>query len=296
MKPPCKTENYGVFMLEDIAPHRLDIGYGPKRKPAPDSLVLAARGNFILCALEGGAVRLPRLDELDSAQQRQEFWHLLNLDDTGIFMPQGTLTARAPYSWQPHQVLRGGNPQELCFAAYTARQLSLWYQDHRFCGRCAHELERSSQERALECPKCGAVVYPKICPAVIAAVTDGERIVVTRYHDRPYRGLALIAGFCEIGESPEDTVRREVMEEVGLKVRDIRYVGSQPWGADSDLLLGFVCTLDGSDRIVRQEDELSEALWAQRSELPDGGGLSLTRTMIGLFKAGKLVPGALARA
>lgn len=92
----------------------------------------------------------------------------------------------------------------------------------------------------LRCPKCGNLIYPKIAPAVIVAVTRGDQILMTRYQGRDYKGYALIAGFTEIGETAEDTVRREVMEEVGLQVKDLRYYGSQPWGADANLLLGFL--------------------------------------------------------
>lgn len=102
---------------------------------------------------------------------------------------------------------------------------------------------------------------------MIVAVSDGERLLVSRYRDRPFRGWALIAGFVEIGETLEDTVRREVLEETGLRVKNLRYYKSQPWSFSDTLLAGFYCDLDGSDAIRIEEDELSRgALAAARRD------------------------------
>ena len=138
------------------------------------------------------------------------------------------------------------------------------------------------------CPACGNTEYPKICPAVIVAVSDGERLLVSRYRDRPFRGWALIAGFVEIGETLEDTVRREVLEETGLRVKNLRYYKSQPWSFSDTLLAGFYCDLDGSDAIRIEEDELSEALWLPRGEIPPrGNDVSLTAEMMERFRLGQ---------
>lgn len=100
------------------------------------------------------------------------------------------------------------------------------------------------KERMLRCPSCGHLIFPTIAPAVIVGVTDGNRIILTTYAAREYKRYALIAGFTEIGETVEETVRREVMEEVGIPVKNIRYYKSQPWGFDSNLLMGFFCQAD----------------------------------------------------
>ena len=120
------------------------------------------------------------------------------------------------------------------------------------------------------------------------AVSDGERLLVSRYRDRPFRGWALIAGFVEIGETLEDTVRREVLEETGLRVKNLRYYKSQPWSFSDTLLAGFYCDLDGSDAIRIEEDELSEALWLPRGEIPPrGNDVSLTAEMMERFRLGQ---------
>ena len=141
-------------------------------------------------------------------------------------------------------------------------------------------------ERALRCPSCHNRIYPTIMPSIIVGVIHNDSILVTRYAHRTYKGHALIAGFCEIGETPEDTIRREVMEEVGLHVKNIRYYKSQPWGFDLNLLLGFFCELDGNPTITLEQEELAKARFISQDELNDKpDDLSLTNDMMMFFKA-----------
>lgn len=188
--------------------------------------------------------------------------------------------------------VRARSPKEQVFAAATAWHLYVWYRENQYCGRCGSRLIHSEKFRMLSCPDCGNQVFPKIAPAVIVGVTDGERILMTKYANREYKRYALIAGFTEIGETVEETVAREVMEEVGLRVKNISYYKSQPWGFDSNLLLGFFCELDDSEghtAITMDEEELAEAEWVHYSDVPDDPeGLSLTREMMNVFKERKL--------
>ena len=193
------------------------------------------------------------------------------------------------YSVETLRVLRRTKPKEECYAGETAYHLYVWYRDNSFCGRCGEHLEYSHKERAMICPSCGNVVYPKIAPAVIVGIlnSSGDKIVMTRYAGREYKGHALVAGFCEIGETAEDTVRREVLEEVGLHVRNIRYYKSQPWGFDSNLLFGYYCTADEDEPIHMDDGELAKAVWISRDEIgEEERNLSLTAEMIMHFKEG----------
>lgn len=180
---------------------------------------------------------------------------------------------------------RKAKPKATAFAAITAYHIYGWYRDNHFCGRCGGHTVHDSKERMVRCTSCGNMIFPKICPAVIVAVTDNDRILLTKYAGRMYRNYALIAGFNEAGETLEQTVEREVMEEVGLNVKNIRYYKSQPWGLSGSLLSGFFCELDGDDKITLQEDELSLGTWVKADELDlEDDGISLTREMIIKFR------------
>ena len=123
--------------------------------------------------------------------------------------------------------------------------------------------------------------------AIIVGVRNGEKLLLTRYAGRTFSDYALIAGFCEIGESLEDTVRREVMEETGVRVKNIRYYDNQPWGYSQSLLVGFFADLDGDDTIRVDHNELSEALWMPRAEVQDRSrDVSMTAKMMDAFRRG----------
>ena len=136
------------------------------------------------------------------------------------------------------------------FEAFTAKHLAGWYGVNRFCGRCGTRTTRSNTERAICCPSCGNTIYPKICPAVIVGTIkrgetkDKDQMLLTKYN-RGIEYYALVAGFTEIGETFEETVAREVMEETGISVKNIQYYKSQPWGVADDILAGFICEADG---------------------------------------------------
>lgn len=173
------------------------------------------------------------------------------------------------------------------FALATAWHINQWYDSAMFCGYCGGATVIHRKERAVKCGLCGKKVFPRINPAVIVGVTNGDKLLITRYAEN--RGVshdALIAGFTEIGETAEQTVEREVMEEVGLKVKNIRYYKSQPWGYTSCILMGFFCDVDGDSTITLDKSELCSAEWVQRDSIkgqPDD--LSLTNEMMMTFRS-----------
>lgn len=219
---------------------------------------------------------------LFSVDEKRYFLLLETLDCTGSCEDEGA------YSYYTIRDARDRFSGKEVFAIFTAWHLWRWYADNIFCGRCAEKLELSHSERALKCPKCGNVIYPRINPAVIVGVTNGDRLLLTRYN-RGYAHNALVAGFTEIGETFEETVAREVMEETGLKVKNIRYYKSQPWGMAQDILAGFYCDVDGDDTIHRDENELKYAEFVKREDIElQPNNLSLTNEMMRMFKENKL--------
>ena len=272
-------------MIQDIAPHRLDRRYDTR--PAADGdIALCYQKGTVLLEVVGEDYALPRFGkQLPVSDAR----HLFELDGDDCFMVTNPpVEAPEGCRYVPYMELRAVRPQEVAFAAITGAQLHRWYGSRKFCGRCGQKMEPSDIERAMVCPDCGLIEYPKICPAVIVAVTNGDKLMVTRYADRPFRGWALIAGFVEIGETLEDTVRREVMEEVGVKVKNLRYYKNQPWSFTDTLLCGFYCDLDGDDTVTLDTSELKEAHWLSREELPPRQNeASLTAEMMERFRLGE---------
>ena len=281
-------------MIQDIAPRELRIEYEEKI-PKESDLICVFFGREILIRIEEDGFFLPSIGELHPSDG--ELRYLLSTAEIegaigqSLFLYQGEDRPEIEgYSYQEIRRIRGKKPEELAFALATAYHLSVWYRNNRFCGRCGKKMIHDQQERMVKCPSCGNMVYPKLMPAVIVGVTRGDKILVSRYAGRAYKGYALIAGFCEIGESFEQTVRREVMEEVGLKVKEIRYYKSQPWGFDQDLLAGFFCEAVGDPTIHMDENELSYAEWISREEMEKTmhDQVSLTGEMMECFRLGKL--------
>ncbi len=177
------------------------------------------------------------------------------------------------------------------FAVFSAYHLWKWYHDNKFCGCCGKPLKHDLIERALLCPECQSKIYPRINPAVIIGILNQkkDKILITKYRNG-YAHSALVAGFTEFGETLEQTVEREVMEEVGLKVKNIRYYKSQPWALAQDLLAGFFCEVDGDETIKMDEGELKYAEWVSRENIElQPNDYSLTNEMMKLFKSGASV-------
>lgn len=270
-------------MFQDIAPHIYHNEFSRKPAEPKDHIFVFSKAG-LLCRVEDNAVVLPTLGQL--GETYKESLHLFSIDETAYYLHESESPA-AVEGWQYENTrkLRDCVADEHLFALGAAESLWRWYGGNRFCGSCGGKMEHGTKERSQVCPSCGNTVYPKICPAVIVAVHDGDRLLLTRYAGRAFTRHALIAGFNEIGESIEDTVRREVMEEVGLKVKNLRFYKSQPWVFTDTLLMGFYAELDGSDAVTVQEEELSEALWFHREEIPrDYSAISLTGEMIERFR------------
>jgi NAD+ diphosphatase len=268
-------------MLHDIQLGVFDNAFR-QETPNEKSLILFIKDGTVLVKETAYGIAFPVYGEL--APQNLSYIYLFSVGGIRYFLAP-PVAPQMGYVYRGLMEFRSRRPKHLAFAAAVGCQLSGWYEANRYCGRCGAELAHDARERMMRCERCGNMVYPRISPAVIVGVTDGDRILLTRYSGRLYRRYALIAGFAEIGEPIEDTVRREVLEEVGLKVKHIRYYKSQPWPFSGSLLLGFYCELDGSDEITLDESELECAEWVRRGDIDvEADGISLTNEMIVYFK------------
>lgn len=282
-----------ISLLQDLSFGKLRNEFRNASPTAFDS-VLCFRGNEILLHRdEDKNISFPTYQQVQkwashwSAWFENSYQYIFRMQDANHFLWMGECgdCPNPDYHFEPVRTLRELDNKDQCYAAMTAWHLFTWYRNSRFCGRCGEKTVHDVKERMMRCPSCGNMIFPRISPAVIVAVTDGDRLLLTKYAGRSYTRYALVAGFTEIGETLEQTVQREVKEEVGLNVKNIRYYKSQPWGVDGNVLMGFYCDLDGDDTIYLDRDELSVAEWHFRNNLPaKDDGISLTREMIRVFE------------
>ena len=274
-------------MIHEIAPHKLNNEFRIC-DPKPNDYVIRYNGSKALLkniavnqTPQGTTYTIPRVKELldieGKALEDFEGHYLFSIDDTAFFLDDCKATAELDspenetpegYEYMGSRTFRGMTPVERLGGA-TAVHIAHWESLNKFCGRCGNVTIRGSHERSIICPKCGNTVYPRISPVVIVAVRNGDKLLMAHNIDNPNPRLFLISGFVEIGESLEQAVKREVLEEAGLHVKNIRYFGSQPWPFSDSLIAGYTAELDGDDTIHMQEAELSEAMWVKREDIPE---------------------------
>lgn len=270
-------------MIQDLGNKKLDNQYNPKAVPCPEDYVFAFNKGIGVKVLEND-IDIPTFKEMDL--KTEDLIYLFSIDEKQFFLVKEGIEVELPegYAYESMRALRMCTAK--CMAGMTANHLAMWYRGNKFCGRCGTHTEMDGKLRMLHCPNCNNEIFPRINPAVIVGVRDGNRLLTSKYANRPQsNGRALLAGFCEIGETAEETVEREVMEEVGLKVKNIEYFASQPWGFAGNLSIGYFCDVDGSTEITLDEEELACAEFMERDELPEPDNMvSLTATMIKHFK------------
>ena len=248
-------------MIQDIEPHVYNNEF-KVQTPDADHYALYYKDRRCLVKYDGERVEFPKFKDLEKIDRDiyKEAVYVFSIDNKEFYLVDDErLEDLQGFTLEDVFVFRTAHPHYMSFAGVTGYQLNSWYKDNVFCGRCGRRLVKDTKERMMKCNHCGNMIFPKLNPAVIIAVTDKNRILLSKYAGGPYRKYALLAGYTEVGETIEETVAREVYEETGLRVKNIRYYKSQPWSFSSSVLMGFYCDLDGDDVINLQEDELSFA-------------------------------------
>ncbi len=167
------------------------------------------------------------------------------------------------------ETFRDMSPDEMRTAAHDA-EIEEWRSTNHFCGRCGGEMKphTNHKEQALVCENCGYTAYPKISPAVIILVTNGDKVLLQRNTHYKSVKWSLVAGFVDVGESLEDAVRREIREEASIEVKNLRYYGSQPWPFPSNIMIGFTAEYASGD-LKPDGEEVVESGWFDRAHLPE---------------------------
>lgn len=149
-----------------------------------------------------------------------------------------------------------------------AKQIIDWHKNHQYCGQCGGKTTTSDLDRSRKCADCGHLFYPRLSPSIIVLVTRGEELLLAKNVHARGNFYSTLAGFVEPGESIEQTVHREVFEEVGVKVKNLKYFSSQPWPFPNSLMLGFHAEYE-SGELVLQEEEIADAQWFHYKSLPN---------------------------
>ena len=240
-----------------------------------------------LLTLDGDGVRVPEEDNPEAFGLKPLFRHEIGTLGGRRCVAVEVADDAEPPEGMVFRDLRGmlaAMDEPLFRVTGRAKQVVAWHATHRFCGRCgARTVRAAGEDLAMKCPDCGMMHYPKVSPAVIVRVTDGERILLARSPGFPKGLYSVLAGFVEPGESMEDTVRREVREEVGIEVSDVRYFGSQPWPFPNSLMIGFTARYAGGE-LTPQPGEIEDAGWYTAENLPSmPPPLSIARRLIDDF-------------
>lgn len=265
---------------------RFTPGISTEERENGRQLLFAFKKNELLVRPVGETYILPELAHLNDFGKppiRRQF--LGTLDDRACYSAElaGDFQAAAQ---QKLVSLRAvfGKISEMEFAlAGLAFQVVEWDRTHQFCSCCGERLVPVVNERAKECPVCELRSYPRLSPAVIVMIRKGDKILLSRSPHFPPNMYSVLAGFVEAGETLEEAVQREVTEEVGIRVRNIKYFGSQPWPFPNSLMIGFTADYDGGE-ISIADDEIEDAAWYDVSNMPKiPGRISISRALIDHF-------------
>jgi NAD+ diphosphatase len=241
------------------------------------------RSNTLLVKTEGSRAGIPHLthpEELGLLPLRTQY--LGTLQDCPCYSAEVPAEAAAPegMSFMELRPLYAALEEDIFLLAGKALQIVNWDRTHQYCGGCGRKTETLQDERAKKCPTCGLTGFPRLSPAVIMAVVKDNEILLS--HNASFQGnrYSLIAGFVEPGETLEECVKREIREEVGLEVKNVRYFGSQPWPFPDSLMIGFTADWEKGE-IAVDGKEISDAGWYNARNLPEiPPGISIAREII----------------
>lgn len=261
-------------------------GIAPPTEQSQPAWWFAFAGNKLLVRDEGVLSYIPSLTNLaDIGIMPIRTQFIGTIDNQACYsaeLPKDTV-APVGMSLRGLRDLYSSLEEEFFSISGRAFQIMEWDRTHQYCGHCATPTTQLPEERAKRCPNCGLVNYPRLSPAIIVLVSRGEEVLLARAHRFPEAMYSVLAGFVEPGESLEQTVIREVREEVGIDLKDIRYFGSQSWPFPNSLMIGFTAVY-ASGEIVIEKKELADAAWFSKHNLPKiPPKLSIARQLIDWF-------------
>jgi NAD+ diphosphatase len=243
-------------------------------------------GSRMLTQVRDDHYRIPETSDINAAGFRPvRKQYLGSLDGRACFAAESDEHKEAPggFVFRDLRALFSLLDENLIWVAGRANQLVDWRRSHQYCGRCGQAAEDKADERARTCPQCGLINYPRLSPAIIVAVLKDDQILLARNKTFRKPFYSVLAGFVEPGETLEACVAREVKEEVGVELKNIRYFGSQPWPFPNSLMIAFMADYAGGE-IEVDETEITEAQWFSSGDLPlIPARVSIARQLIDWF-------------
>ncbi len=277
-------------MIQDIYPHCFSNQYIANQTIGDDDYILHYQGNTILLKTKGDELEIPQKKDFPEILAETEHVFLFSLNEVPCFLVWDDLKFdESQLGYKEISFFRTTVQHEIGWISLVGLHLKNWYLQNKFCGKCGSKTHYKDDERAVVCPVCSTVVYPKISPAIIVAIVSNDKILLA--HNANFAGnwYSLIAGYVDVGETLEETLAREVKEEVGLDVWNIRYYKSQPWALSGSMMIGFIVEANENQPICIDGKELTDAAWFSRENLPNHpSNVSIAGEMIEKFERGEL--------
>ena len=277
-------------MIHEIFPHQFDNHFIITDNIAEDDYILHYNEKSLLLKINGDEFQLPTKKDVSDILDTTESTFLFSLNGVRCFLVwNATKLIDNRFVYKEINSFRTLNPREIAWICIVGFQLNNWYLENKFCGKCGTKTAEKPDERAIICPNCNTVVFPKISPAIIVAILCKDKILLAHNSNFEQKRYSLVAGYVDVGETLEETVMREVKEEVGLDVKNIRYYKSQPWAFSGSMMIGFTAEADDTQPIRPDNVEITEADWFSRENLPNHPPkISIAGEMIDKFEKGEL--------
>jgi len=263
-------------------------GLFPTAVESPNSMIFVFHHDELLVHKTNTSYTIPVRDKLPFSNNGSLPKHYLGKWQTSHCFALGLnekpgLSSR--FEWSSLRKASVLLEHDLWVLAGRAFQIIEWDRTHQFCGRCGVQTEPAKQARAKKCPQCGLMSFPRLSPAIIVRITDGDKILLGRGKHFPPQMYSVLAGFVDAGENLEEAVERELLEEVNIRVKNLHYFGSQPWPFPNSLMIAFTAEY-ASGTLNVDHHELEDAKWFSYNRLPKlPPPMSIARQLIDDFLA-----------
>jgi len=277
-------------MINEIFPHQFNNQFVPSKEIEENDLIFHYLDNSLLVKIDHDEIEIPRKKDFSNFLNETKHTFLFTLDNISCFLiwdcPEIDCNQ---FRYKEISFFRTFKRNEVAWISIAGLQIMNWYSQNRYCSLCGTKTKEKGDERAIVCPNCNTIVFPKISPAIIVAITCKNKILLAHNAKFPESWHSLVAGYVDFGESLEETVKREVKEEVGLDVKNIRYYKSQPWPFSGSMMIGFFAEADDTQPIYPDNIEITEAAWFARGNLPNHPPtISIAGEMIEKFEKGEI--------